>query len=350
MTVKSQLTHYLTHLFYSKENLLIMAINMKSVRENLQNQQRKASETPKTTDNALYKFYDMPIGQEAVIRFLPDGNEENTTSFWVERQVIKLPFAGILGGDDKEVIVQVPCVDMYGDRSLRCPITAEISPWWKTKSNNMELDALARKYYKKKTYVFQGFVIKSPFEEQNLPENPIRRFNITPQVYEPIRSSLLDPDMENLPIDYVGGRDFKVKKTQKGEYADYSTSSWSMVSRDLSQRELEAIETHGLFNLSDFIPKKPTQTELNIIVEMFHDSVNGLPYDPSKYQDFYKPWNLNTTEETTVQPEQKVVNMASKTPSKPVQAEVQPQAVSASTDEAKSKADDILARLRKGNS
>ena len=31
--------------------------------------------------------------------------------------------------------------------------------------------------------------------------------------------------MENLPTDYVAGTDFRLAKTTKGQYADYSTSS-----------------------------------------------------------------------------------------------------------------------------
>ncbi len=329
-----------------------MALNIHAVREALQKQERNTDQqSTKTTDNAIYKFWDMTQGQEAVVRFLPDGNPDNTLSFWALRQTIKLPFIGVVGGDtDKEVFVQVPCVDMYGDKGLKCPITAEIAPWWKTNSNNDELHELARKYYRKNTYIFQGFVVKSPFQEPSVPENPIRRFSITPQVFNPIKTSLLDPDMENLPTDYVGGRDFKIKKTKKGEYADWSSSSWAMSSRDLSKAELDAIEQYGLFDLSSFIPKKPTTNELNIIVEMFHDSVNGLPYDPAKYEQYYKPWGFNSSEETaetTVAPAP--AKKVSVVPVTPVQSDEQPQ-VETSVDESKSKAADILAKLRKNNS
>ena len=33
--------------------------------------------------------------------------------------------------------------------------------------------------------------------------------------------------MENLPTDYVAGTDFRLSKTTKGQYADYSTSKWA---------------------------------------------------------------------------------------------------------------------------
>ena len=40
----------------------------------------------------------------------------------------------------------------------------------------------------------------------------------------------MDPDMENLPADYDAGTDFRLTKTQKDQYADYSTSNWHVKS------------------------------------------------------------------------------------------------------------------------
>jgi hypothetical protein len=74
----------------------------------------------------------MQEGKEAVVRFLPDGNANNTF-FWVERAMIKLPFAGVKGEtDSRPVQVQVPCVEMYNDGTA-CPILSEVSGWFKDK-------------------------------------------------------------------------------------------------------------------------------------------------------------------------------------------------------------------------
>ena len=57
-------------------------------------------------DNSIYPFWNLKEGQEAVVRFLPDGDTDNTF-FWIERQIIKLPFAGIKGStESKQVQVQ----------------------------------------------------------------------------------------------------------------------------------------------------------------------------------------------------------------------------------------------------
>jgi hypothetical protein len=51
-----------------------------------------------------------------------------------------------------------------------------------------------------------------------------------------------------------------------------------------------------LFNLSDFLPKKPSEVELKVLKEMFEASVDGQPYDADKWGAYYKPYGLNVPE------------------------------------------------------
>ena len=51
-------------------------------------------------DNAIYPFWNISEGTSATMRFLPDG-DPNNTFFWTERQMIRLQFPGIKGGDMK---------------------------------------------------------------------------------------------------------------------------------------------------------------------------------------------------------------------------------------------------------
>jgi len=48
-----------------------------------------------------------------------------------------------------------------------------------------------------------------------------------------------------------------------------------------------------LFNLSDFLPKKPSAQELAIIKEMFEASVDGQPYDTERWGSYYRPRGVN---------------------------------------------------------
>jgi hypothetical protein len=197
--------------------------------------------------------------------------------------MINLPFAGVKGqADSKPVTVQVPCVEMWGEA---CPILAEVRTWFKDQS----LEEMGRKYWKKRSYLFQGFVRENPLADDKTPENPIRRFIISPQIFNLVKAALLDPELENLPTDYQGGLDFTVTKTSKGGYADYSTSKWSRKESALTAEEAAAIETHGLYNLKDFLPKKPSEVELKVMKEMFEASVDGQAYDVDRWGNYYKP-------------------------------------------------------------
>ena len=238
------------------------------------------------SDNAIYPHWNMDEGTTATVRFLPDANNSNTF-FWVERQIIKLPFNGIKGDPNaKQVVVQVPCVEMYGDN---CPILAEVRPWYKDDT----LKEMANKYWKKRSYLFQGFVRQNPIGNDVTPANPIRRFVISPQIFTIIKASLMDPEIQELPTDYNRGLDFNIKKTSKGGYADYSTSNWSRRESSLTEAEQAALDAHGLFNLSDFLPKKPSESELRVIKEMFEASVDGKPYDADKFGAYYRPYGVD---------------------------------------------------------
>ena len=246
-----------------------------------ENRQSGGSNGP-SGPNPIYPFWNIKEGESATFRFLPDGDDSNTF-FWKERLMIKLPFAGIKGEtDSRPVQVQVPCMEMYGDN---CPILAEVRGWFKDPS----LEDMGRKYWKKRSYVFQGFVTDNPLTDDQAPENPIRRFIIGPQIFQIIKAALMDPDMEELPTDYTAGVDFRLNKTSKGGYADYGTSNWARRDRPLNDAEMQAINTHGLFNLSDFLPKKPGDIEVKVLTEMFEASVDGEAYDPERWGNYFRP-------------------------------------------------------------
>jgi hypothetical protein len=257
------------------------------IRAKLKAAESKGSDNNRTGgDNSIYPFWNLKEGEEALLRFLPDGNQDNTF-FWAERAMIKLPFAGIKGeSESKQITVQVPCVEMYGDS---CPILAEVRGWFKDPA----LEEMGRKYWKKRSYIFQGFVVEDGLKEKEQPENPIRRFIIGPQIFQSIRAALVDPELEDLPTDYVHGLDYRMKKGSKGGYADYSTSTWSRRERPLSDEEQAAIKQFGLYNLSDFLPKKPTDVELKIMKEMFEASVDGEPYDMERWGQYFKPAGMS---------------------------------------------------------
>ena len=237
-------------------------------------------------DQAIYPHWSIEEGQNATLRFLPDGNTKNTF-FWQERAMIRLPFNGVKGElESKQVQVRVPCVEMWGET---CPILSEVRTWFKDPA----LEDMGRKYWKKRDYIFQGFVRENPLSDDKAPENPIRRFIIGPQIFTLIKGALMDPELEELPTDYLKGLDFRISKGSKGGFADYSGSKWARKESALTEAEQAAIEQYGLFDLSTFLPKKPTDVELKVIKEMFEASVDGQSYDAERWGQYYRPAGVN---------------------------------------------------------
>jgi len=233
-------------------------------------------------DNAIYAHWNMKEGSSSSIRFLPDG-DNNNTYFWVERAMIRLPFNGVKGDmNSRPVQINVPCVEMWGDA---CPILAEVRTWFKDPS----LEDMGRKYWKKRSYIMQGFIRENGVPDDRAPENPIRRLIISPQIFTIIKASLLDPELEEIPTDYMQGLDFRVTKTQKGGYADYSTSKWARKESALTEAEQASIETHGLFDLKDFLPARPNEETLAVIKEMFEASVDGQSFDMDRWGKYFRP-------------------------------------------------------------
>ena len=256
--------------------------SLAEIRARLQAAENKGGQSTERGDNSIYPHWNMEEGQSATLRFLPDGNSKNTF-FWQERAMIRLPFNGIKGEmESKQVMIQVPCVEMWGEA---CPILAEVRTWFKDKS----LEEMGRKYWKKRSYIFQGFVRENPLSDDKTPENPIRRFIIGPQIFTTIKGALMDPELEELPTDYMRGLDFRISKGAKGGFADYNGSKWARKESALTEAEQAAVDAHGLFDLSTFLPKKPGEVELKVIKEMFEASVDGQPYDTERWGQYFRP-------------------------------------------------------------
>jgi hypothetical protein len=334
-------------------------MSLAEIRAKLAAQENRGQSTPATKpagDQALYPFWNIKTGETATVRFLPDADPTNSF-FWIEKSVINLTFTGVKGdpSDTKTRTVKVPCMEMYGEN---CPVLAEVRTWYKDDS----LKEMANKYWKKRTYLFQGFVKTNPLlntgnaqTEDTPPENPIRRFVITPSLFTVIKAAMMDPEIEELPTDSQRGLDFKITKGTKGEYADYSTSSFARKETALTEAELAAIEQYGLYDLKEFLPKKPSESEQRIIKEMFEASVDGRPYDPVKWGAYFKPWGLDIATPAPVagnDDEQfETVSVTASAPTTTVISTVEEDEAPAATDDikvtpGKSQATDILAMIR----
>jgi len=315
--------------------------SLAEIRAKLKSQESRSERTG-GGDNAIFPHWNIPEGSTSVVRFLPDG-DPNNTFFWAERLMIRLPFNGIKNDmNSKPVVVQVPCVEMWNET---CPVLSEVRGWFKDSS----LEEMGRKYWKKRSYIFQGFVNENTLQE-DAPANPIRRFVISPSIFGLIKDALMDPDIQEMPTDYSMGLDFRITKTTKGQYADYSTSKWSRKESAITEAQQAAIAEHGLHTLSDFLPKRPTEVELQCIKEMFEASVDGQPYDVERWGAYYRPYGVDAPAGSSTSSTSTAAPAAA--PSTPAPAPVTetvsaPAAAAPATEgDGGKRAEDILAMIR----
>lgn len=195
--------------------------------------------TATETDNSwklFFPFWKMPDDSTAIVRFLPDLDEDNSFGFLVEKLTHKL----VVNGQKKDV----PCLEMFGED---CPVCALSRKHYAEKN-----DELGKKYYRKKSYIGQVIVVESPIDHDT--EQLVKLIDFGPAVFKQIQAAFQSGDLENPPYEFKGGYNFRIKKTKNGQYASYSTSSFAPKLSDLDD---DLIEQLNLFNLADFRGKKP---------------------------------------------------------------------------------------------
>lgn len=252
-----------------------------------QNAELAAQALKPRADTSIYPHWEIALNATATLRFLPDGNSDNPF-FWVERDMVKLPFAGIKGKPEiKPLKVMVPCMQMYDEE---CPVLQEVRTWMK----DPNLEEMARRYWKKRSYFYQGFVRESPFRESDAPNNPIRQFIIGPQIHCLVLNMLMHRDLLESPCDIERGMDFTIKKTDKNGYANYDQSYWTFKESALISTEREAVDVYGLGDLDTRLPPKPTADAVRVIREMFEASIDGELYDSDRWANYFAPYGLTT--------------------------------------------------------
>lgn len=203
----------------------------------------------------FYPFWKMPDDSTAVVRFLPDLDEENSLGFLVENLQHEL----IINGQKK----RVPCLAMYNES---CPI-CELS----RKYYNEKNEELGKKYYRKKSYIGQVIVIESPIEHDQ--SQLVKLIEFGPAIFKQIQAAFQSGDLEEAPYEFKGGYNFRIKKTKSGQYASYTTSSFAPKQTDLDDDIIESLQ---LFNLSDFRGKKLDRATIEalLVADQTGQSVN----------------------------------------------------------------------------
>jgi len=203
----------------------------------------------------FYPFWKMPDDSTAVVRFLPDLDEENSLGFLVENLQHEL----VVNGQKKKV----PCLKMHGED---CPICNLSRKFYDEKNEEM-----GKRYYRKKSYIGQVIVVESPIEHDQAALVKLIEFG--PAVFKQIQAAFQSGDLEEAPYEFKGGYNFRIKKTKSGQYASYNTSSFAPKQTDLDDEVIEAIT---LYNLNDYRSKK---TDAATVEALLVADQTGQSYD-----------------------------------------------------------------------
>lgn len=222
--------------------------------------------------NKFYPFFKMDIDQKAIVRFLPDQDENNTMAFLVENLYHKLT----VNGREKTVA----CLKMFDEP---CPCCELSRKYYGNKDEKMGL-----KFWHKRDYIGQVLVLESPFDyEIKEDENPVRLISLGPKIFKLIREAFASGDLDNIPCDFTNGYDFRIVKSKQGQWADYSMSRFLAKSTPIPEHLLGKVE---LYDLKQWRYKKIEREQMDAMIEAdmtgaameadAEESVAGTPTPP----------------------------------------------------------------------
>lgn len=207
--------------------------------------------------NNYYRFWDMEFDDRAVVRFLPDANEENPFMFFVEKVTHNLE----INGERKTV----PCLSMYGKE---CPICAASRQFYKEDGDD---SVMGKALYKRRQHLAQAVVVEDPIPVkagEESAQGDVRLLAINFTLYSKIKEAIEDGELDEVPCDYEEGTDFVIKKTKKGKWANYESSKFERRPRALSDDELADVE-EKIIDLATLLPKEPSLEQVTAQLNAF---------------------------------------------------------------------------------
>lgn len=218
--------------------------------------------------NNYYPFWNIAEGQQAIVRFLPDRNQDNPFGFVVE----KLMHTLTINGENKSIA----CLKMHGED---CPVCKVSSEYYKKEDKEN-----GKKYWRKKQHLAQGIVIEDPLKADETTgethQGKVRFFALGYQLFQVIQAAFESGDLDAIPYDMEDGYDFVIKKTKQGDYSTYAVGSrFKAKPRTLTDDEKEVAKEQSI-DLATLLPQNPGEEK---VAGMLTSALTGASYtDDSK--------------------------------------------------------------------
>lgn len=200
-----------------------------------------------------YPFWNMADGETAVIRFLPDADENNPHMFLTEKHMHTL----MINGQRKSV----PCPRMFG--TSECPI-CELSAQYYSAQDTEN----GKKYWRNKQHIARVLVIKDPVvpdENGKTHEGEIRTVTLSFQIFTAINEAIASGELDEVPCDFEEGCNFNIKKKVSGganAFPSYTLSAFARKSTPIDGSDIKLVE------LSTLLPEQLSYEKLEELLEL----------------------------------------------------------------------------------
>jgi hypothetical protein len=213
-----------------------------------------------------YPFWNMAIGEQAIVRFLPDKDIEKNW-FLLEKSHHEWE----VNGEKK----RLNCLKNYNEP---CPICAASQQFYKNKD-----EETGRQLYRKRQYLGQVLVMNDPLpvdkETGKNYEGEVKIVSLGPKIYASIKDAIETGELDAAPHSYDEGTNFILKKTQDGKYADYSRSKFDRRQSELDPDLVDDIET----KLVDLVSLLPANPGAEVLSEALNKFLNGTTDEAPGY-------------------------------------------------------------------
>lgn len=214
-----------------------------------------------------YPFWSIADNQQAIVRFLPDKNQENPFGFVVE----KLMHTLVINGENKSVA----CLKMHGED---CPVCKVSSEYYKKEDKEN-----GKKFWRKKQHIAQALIIEDPLKPDEATgethQGKVRFLALGYQLFQVIQAAFESGELEENPTSMDGGYDFVIKKTKQGEYSTYAVGSrFRARPRKLTDEERDVAEDQ-MIDLSTLLPANPGEEK---VAALLTSALTGANYADEK--------------------------------------------------------------------
>jgi hypothetical protein len=245
------------------------------------------------TLNVFYHYRRMDFGASTTVRFLPltlDVEGEPKAKFTLPKKTIRLRFVDP-DAEGENVVLTVPVMTMYHPgKTTDDPILKQVKALYVESERlakagkDEEAKAMREKgsyHWTRGEHLAQGFIVRAGMiEKGEIPENPIRIFELNKQLINRINTACDpegDPDMalRFWPVHARFGSNFVIKKTKSGEWPNYTSSGFASQPSAWTPDQRAAIAAYGLWDLTRFLPPCPSVTEYEALTDIVRQSIAG---------------------------------------------------------------------------